>query len=73
VEDEIPLYKDNFEIFKQVLPGMTGMWQVSGRNNLTYEERVNLDVYYVQNWSVWLDLHILLHTILIVLQGKGAY
>ncbi len=73
VADEIPLYKDDFEIFKQVLPGMTGMWQISGRNNLTYEERIGLDVYYVQNWSIWLDLHILLHTVFIVLQGRGAY
>ena len=73
VADEIPLYKDDFEIYKQVLPGMTGMWQISGRNNLTYEERVSLDVYYVQNWSIWLDIHILMHTVLTALQGRGAY
>ena len=58
---------------QQVLPGMTGMWQISVRNNLTYEERVSLDVYYVQNWSIWLDIHILLHTVLAALQGRGAY
>ena len=73
VTDEIPYYDDNFEIFKQVLPGMTGMWQISGRNDLSYDERIGLDVYYVQNWSIWLDLHILLHTLRIVLQGSGAY
>ena len=73
VSEEIPLYGDDFEIFKQVLPGMTGMWQISGRNDLSYDERIGLDVYYVQNWSIWLDLHILMHTILIVLQGSGAY
>jgi len=73
VSDEVSLYKYDFEIYKQVLPGMTGMWQISGRNNLSYEERVNLDVYYVQNWSIWLDLHILLHTIVTTLQSKGAY
>jgi len=73
VMDEIPLYKDDFEIYKQVLPGMTGMWQISGRNDLTYEERVSLDVYYVQNWSIWLDIHILMHTVLTAAQAKGAY
>jgi Undecaprenyl-phosphate galactose phosphotransferase WbaP len=73
VVDEIPLYSDDFEIYKQVLPGMTGMWQISGRNNLSYAERVGLDVYYVQNWSIWLDVHILMHTILAALQGRGAY
>jgi Undecaprenyl-phosphate galactose phosphotransferase WbaP len=73
VTEEIPLYGDDFEVFKQVLPGMTGMWQISGRNDLSYDERIGLDVYYVQNWSIWLDLHILMHTMLIVLQGRGAY
>jgi Undecaprenyl-phosphate galactose phosphotransferase WbaP len=73
VSDEILLYQDDFEIYKQVLPGMTGMWQISGRNDLAYQERVSLDVYYVQNWSIWLDLHILMHTILAALQGRGAY
>jgi Undecaprenyl-phosphate galactose phosphotransferase WbaP len=73
VKEEIPLYKDDFEIYKQVMPGMTGMWQISGRNNLSYGERVGLDVYYVQNWSIWLDIHILMHTILAALQGHGAY
>ena len=73
VTEEISLYGDDFEIFKQVTPGMTGMWQISGRNDLSYDERIGLDVYYVQNWSIWLDMHILMHTLLIVLQGRGAY
>ena len=73
VKEEIPLYKDDFEIYKQVLPGMTGMWQISGRNDISYDERVNLDVYYVQNWSIWLDIHILMHTFITALQAKGAY
>lgn len=73
VKEEIPLYKDDFEIYKQVLPGMTGMWQISGRNDISYDERVNLDVYYVQNWSIWLDIHILMHTVITALQTKGAY
>ena len=55
------------------LPGLTGLWQVSGRNNTTYEERVAFDQYYVLNWSVWLDLHILTRTVHTVLTGDGAY
>jgi lipopolysaccharide/colanic/teichoic acid biosynthesis glycosyltransferase len=46
---------------------------VSGRNNLSYEQRVTLDLYYVRNWSVWLDLHILARTIRVVVFGDGAY
>ena len=57
----------------QVLPGITGLWQVSGRNNTTYDERVALDVYYVQNWSLWLDIYILACTAKVVLLCEGAY
>lgn len=56
-----------------VLPGITGLWQVSGRSNLTFEEMVELDIYYVKKWSIWLDIIILLKTIPLVLSGKGAY
>jgi lipopolysaccharide/colanic/teichoic acid biosynthesis glycosyltransferase len=57
-----------------VKPGITGLWQVSGRSDLSYEERVRLDMYYVRNYSVWLDLQILLvQTIPAVLRGRGAY
>lgn len=73
VNEEIPLYRADFEIYKRVLPGMTGMWQISGRNNVSYDERVALDVYYVQNWSIWLDIHILMHTFLVAVLGRGAY
>jgi len=73
VKKEIALYGDDFEIYKQVLPGITGLWQISGRNDLPYQERVSLDAYYIQNWSIWLDLHILMHTIITALQTKGAY
>ncbi|MEO7838115.1 MAG: sugar transferase, partial [Anaerolineales bacterium] len=51
----------------------TGLWQISGRNDLPYHDRVKLDVYYIQNWSIWLDIHILMHTILVTLQARGAY
>jgi len=73
VTEEIALYGDEFEIYKQVLPGITGLWQISGRNDLPYHDRVKLDVYYIQNWSIWLDIHILMHTILATIQARGAY
>ncbi|QQE10127.1 undecaprenyl-phosphate galactose phosphotransferase WbaP [Planctomycetota bacterium] len=70
---DIKHYQQNFVIYKQVRPGITGMWQTHGRNTLTHPERVQLDVYYVQNWSVWLDLHLLIKTFSTVLLGRGAY
>ena len=73
VTEEIALYGDEFEIYKQVLPGITGLWQISGRNDLPYQDRVKLDVYYIQNWSIWLDIHILMHTIMATLLARGAY
>ncbi|MCC6190178.1 MAG: sugar transferase [Anaerolineales bacterium] len=56
-----------------VPPGITGVWQVSGRSNITYDERVQLDMYYIRNWSIWLDLQLLWQTIPAVLRGTGAY
>jgi len=56
-----------------VRPGITGMWQVSGRSDVSYEERVRLDMYYIRNWSIWLDLELLLQTVPAVIRGKGAY
>ena len=73
VESEIEKYSQNFELYKQVRPGLTGLWQVSGRNNTTYEERVYYDGYYVQNWSIWLDIYILIKTIWVVISRDGAY
>ena len=57
----------------RVKPGMTGLWQVSGRSDLTWEESLRLDLRYVDNWSMWLDLSILWRTIRAVTQGSGAY
>ena len=73
VDNEIEKYKHSYELYKKVKPGMTGLWQISGRNNTTYEERVNLDTFYVRNWSVMLDIYILWNTISVVLLRKGAY
>jgi lipopolysaccharide/colanic/teichoic acid biosynthesis glycosyltransferase len=73
VDAEIDKYSECYEHYVQVLPGITGLWQVSGRNNTTYQERVALDVYYVQNWSLWLDIYILACTAKVVLLCEGAY
>jgi Undecaprenyl-phosphate galactose phosphotransferase WbaP len=72
VEDEIPFYGKQFASYKRVVPGLTGLWQVSGRSTLSYRRRVELDGYYVRNWSPWLDLYLLLRTISVVLRGEGA-
>ncbi len=73
VDDEIEKYGDTFNRYKRVLPGITGLWQVSGRNNTTYQQRVDFDDYYVQHWSVRFDLYILLRTVRTVLLREGAY
>ncbi len=57
----------------RVLPGITGLWQVSGRSALGFDDLVRLDFYYVENWSVWLDIEIIARTPLAVLRGRGAY
>jgi Undecaprenyl-phosphate galactose phosphotransferase WbaP len=73
VTAEIPKYGKCYDLYQRVRPGITGLWQVSGRNNTTYEERVQLDGYYVRNWSPWLDLCILAATVKVVLLREGAY
>lgn len=73
VKEEIDRYGTSYALYVHVRPGATGLWQVSGRNNLSYEDRVQLDVHYVRNWSVWLDLYVLSRTILIMVTGRGAY
>lgn len=73
VEQEIEKYGSKYSLYQRVQPGLSGLWQVSGRNNTTYEERVSLDEYYVRNWSIWLDVYILAKTIKVVINGEGAY
>jgi len=73
LEKQVALYGPSFNLYKQVRPGITGLWQVSGRNELAFHERVKLDKYVIQNWSVWLDLYILARTLAVVLTAKGAY
>ena len=56
-----------------VLPGITGLWQISGRSSLTFDDLVRLDFYYIENWSIWLDISILFKTPFAILSGRGAY
>ncbi|MCL6479795.1 MAG: exopolysaccharide biosynthesis polyprenyl glycosylphosphotransferase [Peptococcaceae bacterium] len=62
-----------FSVGLSVRPGMTGLWQVSGRNELDFKQRIKLDAVYVRNWSVWLDISLLFRTVSVVLWQKGAY
>lgn len=72
-EPELVKYGDYKDYVLSVSPGLTGMWQVSGRSDTGYEERISFDTYYIQNWSIWLDIWILIKTVWVVLVGKGAY
>lgn len=72
-ENEVPRYEKYIDEYYMVRPGITGLWQVSGRSDVDYKERVTMDVWYVHNWSVWLDFVLLFRTVKIVLCGKGAY
>lgn len=69
---EIPDFGHEFEAFCSVPPGITGLWQVSGRNQTTYAEHVELDCFYARHWSLSLDLHILMKTVKVVLLRQGA-
>ncbi|MEA3249231.1 MAG: sugar transferase [Patescibacteria group bacterium] len=71
--EEVDRYEDHHRRVLTVKPGITGMSQVSGRANLDFEEEVKLDIYYIENWSPWLDLAILIKTPAVVLARKGAY
>jgi len=73
VDSEIHKYQDNFKLYKQVKPGMTGLWQVLGRTDTSYSERIRLDEYYVRNWSIWMDFYIIVRTIWVLIRRKGAY
>ncbi|MDR3130640.1 MAG: undecaprenyl-phosphate galactose phosphotransferase WbaP [Treponema sp.] len=72
-EEEVKKYGADFSRIFSVKPGMTGLWQVSGRSDIDYRDRVVYDTYYLQSWSLWLDLWVLYKTSGVVLKGKGAY
>ncbi|MHB8845799.1 MAG: undecaprenyl-phosphate galactose phosphotransferase WbaP [Nitrospirota bacterium] len=65
-------YRDRAELCFSVLPGITGLWQVSGRSNTSYDYRISLDAWYVRNWNLWLDVVILLKTVYVVVKKEGA-
>jgi len=73
VSAEVEKYGRGYDLYSRVRPGITGLWQVSGRNNTTYPERVAFDEYYVRNWSIWLDTYILVRTARAVFSAEGAY
>lgn len=72
-EAELNKYADKKDFFLEAKPGMTGLWQVSGRNDVTYEERVQLDAWYARNWQLWYDIVILMKTVRVVFGDKSAY
>jgi undecaprenyl-phosphate galactose phosphotransferase len=72
VQAELSLYGQHADTYQSVKPGLTGLWQISGRSNLSYHDRVRLDMQYVQNRTFGLDIMILLRTIPAVLRGRGA-
>lgn len=73
VTSEIDRYREMYPLYLRVRPGITGLWQISGRNDTSYEQRVRLDSYYVCNWSVWLDTYIMLRTMRTLVMREGAY
>ena len=73
IQEELERYGEFVDDYLMVKPGITGMWQVNGRSDTTYDERVQMDSWYVRNWSVWLDFMLLWRTIKAVVAGKGAY
>jgi len=73
VEDEIVRFGEHARDCFMVRPGMTGLWAISGRSDMDYEERARMEAWYIHNWSMWLDISILFRTISVVINGKGAY
>ncbi len=73
IREEVERYNGAEYLLWSVRPGLSGLWQVSGRSELTYEERVKLDLYYIENWSPWMDFIVLTKTIIQIFVGRGAY
>lgn len=73
IKEELERYEEDVDYYLMAKPGMTGLWQVSGRNDVDYETRVYFDSWYVKNWSLWNDIAILFKTINVVLKRDGAY
>jgi lipopolysaccharide/colanic/teichoic acid biosynthesis glycosyltransferase len=73
VQEELERYGDESGLFLHIKPGLTGLWQVSGRNDIDYDSRVKLDIYYIENWSIGMDMAIILRTIPALLFRKNGY
>ena len=73
VQEELERYEEDVDYYLMAKPGMTGLWQVSGRNDVDYDTRVYFDAWYVKNWSLWNDIAILFKTVNVVLNRDGAY
>jgi exopolysaccharide biosynthesis polyprenyl glycosylphosphotransferase len=73
VKKELKKYGQNVERLLSVKPGLTGYWQIHGRSNTTYQQRVEMDMKYIRNRSLWMDFKIILHTVPAVLKRNGAY
>ena len=73
IQAELERYGDDVTYYLETSPGVTGLWQVSGRNDVDYDTRVYLDAWYVKNWSLWTDISILFKTVRVVLKRDGAY
>lgn len=73
LENEVAYFGESLNEYLQVRPGITGLWQVSGRNETSFERRVYWDSWYVRNWSIWGDIVIMLKTLSVVFTGRGAY
>ena len=74
VDEEVIKYDVFFSDYTMVRPGMTGLWQTSGRSDTSYSRRVRLDAWYVRNWNIWLDISLLVKTVRVVLSShSGAY
>ena len=73
IEEELERYGEYVNDYLMVKPGITGMWQINGRNDTSYAERVCMDSWYVRNWSIWIDNLILWRTLKSVIRCKGAY
>jgi Undecaprenyl-phosphate galactose phosphotransferase WbaP len=73
VESEVARYGEFYRLYTTVKPGVTGLWQASGRNDIGYEDRVQLDAFYVRHWSPWLDIYIIAKTVVALLSRGGAY
>lgn len=72
MKDQISIYGKNFENYIRVTPGLTGLWQISGRNRTTFQQRIDFDKEYINNWSVWLDFYIIVRTLWVLFRRDGA-